>query len=108
MIYPEKMRANLDRLGGVIHSQRVLLALVDKGMTRDAAYTAVQRNAMQAWEGKGDFASLLKADPDVAARLTAAEIDTFFDLAYHLKNVDVIFDRVFGTEASPDKAPPKT
>jgi adenylosuccinate lyase len=95
VIYPEKMKANLDRLGGVIHSGRVLLALVDKGMTREAAYTAVQRNAMKAWETSGDFRALLKADPDVAARLTSAEIDTFFDIAYHLKNVDVIFHRVF-------------
>jgi len=99
VVYPDKMKANLDRLGGVINSQRVLLALVDKGMSREAAYTAVQRNAMQAWEGKGDFRSLLKADPDVAARLTPAEIDTFFDVAYHLKNVDVIFHRVFDAEA---------
>jgi adenylosuccinate lyase len=95
VVYPERMKANLDRLGGVIHSGRVLLALVDKGMTREAAYTAVQRDAMKAWDGKGDFRSLLKADPDVTARLTPAENDTFFDLAYHLKNVDVIFHRVF-------------
>jgi len=98
VVYPDKMRANLDRLGGVIHSGRILLALVDKGMTREEAYEAVQRNAMQAWEGKGDFAALLKADPEVSRRLTNAEIDTFFDLAYHLKNVDVIFERVFGLE----------
>jgi len=98
LVYPDKMRANLDRLGGVIHSGRILLALVDKGMTREEAYAAVQRNAMLTWDGKGDFAALLKADPEITRRLTPAEIDTFFDLAYHLKNVDVIFERVFGLE----------
>jgi adenylosuccinate lyase len=97
------MQANLDRLGGVIHSQRVLLALTEKGMSREDAYAAVQRNAMQAWAGKGDFAALLKKDKAVAGRLKPAEIDTLFDLAYHLKNVDVIFQRVFGLEPAKKK-----
>jgi adenylosuccinate lyase len=98
VVYPERMQANLDRLGGVIHSQRVLLALIDNGMSREEAYAAVQRNAMQAWAGKGDFAALLKKDEAVAGRLKPAEIDTLFDLGYHLKNVDVIFARVFPVE----------
>jgi adenylosuccinate lyase len=98
VVYPERMQANLDRLGGIIHSQRVLLALTDKGMSREDAYAAVQRNAMASWQGKGDFASLLKKDKAVTARLKNAEIDTLFDLAYHLKNVDAIFKRVFGLE----------
>ena len=103
VVYPERMKANLDQLGGLVHSQRVMLALVDKGMSRDDAYEAVQRNAMQAWAGKGDFATLLKKDKAVAAHLKPAEIDTFFDLAYHLKNVDAIFHRVFGLEFAPKK-----
>ncbi|MEJ0013268.1 MAG: adenylosuccinate lyase [Bauldia sp.] len=103
VVYPEKMRANLDRLGGVIHSQRVLLALTDKGMSREDAYAAVQRSAMQAWAGKGDFAALLKKDKTVTGRLKAAEIDTLFDVGYHLKNVDVIFQRVFGLEPAKKK-----
>jgi adenylosuccinate lyase len=103
VVYPERMQANLDRLGGIIHSQRVLLALTDKGMSREDAYAAVQRNAMAAWQGKGDFATLLKQDKAVTARLKNAEIDTLFDLAYHLKNVDAIFKRVFGLEPAAKK-----
>jgi adenylosuccinate lyase len=103
VVYPEKMKANLDRLGGVIHSQRVLLALTDKGMSREDAYAAVQHNAMQAWAGNGDFAALLKKDKAVASRLKPAEIDTLFDLGYHLKNVDVIFRRVFGLQPAKKK-----
>jgi adenylosuccinate lyase len=103
VVHPEKMQANLDRLGGIIHSQRVLLALTEKGMSREDAYAAVQRNAMAAWQGKADFASLLKKDKAVTTRLKSAEIDTLFDLAYHLKNVDAIFERVFGLE--PAKKP---
>jgi adenylosuccinate lyase len=105
VVYPERMQANLDRLGGIIHSQRVLLALTDKGMSREDAYAAVQRNAMAAWQGKGDFATLLKQDKAVAARLKSKEIDTLFDLAYHLKNVDAIFTRVFGLEPEAKKTP---
>jgi len=95
VVYPENMRNNLDRLGGLIHSQRVLLTLTQKGMSREQAYDIVQRNAMPVWKGKGDFATLLKADPDVKNRLTPAEIDGLFDLRYHMRHVDEIFRRVF-------------
>jgi adenylosuccinate lyase len=97
IVYPENMKRNLDRLGGLIHSQRVLLALTQKGLSREAAYAAVQRNAMPVWEGKGDFAALLKVDPKVTEVLSAAEIDGLLDLAFHTKHVDDIFRRVFGT-----------
>ena len=96
MIYPEAMRKNLDRLGGLVHSQRVLLALTEKGVARDDAYALVQRNAMRAWRGDGEFLALLKADKDVARALSAQALETLFDLGYHLKHVDTIFDRVFG------------
>jgi adenylosuccinate lyase len=95
VVYPDNMRKNLDRLGGLIHSQRVLLALTQKGVSREDAYALVQRNAMAAWRGEGDFLGLLKADKDVANALNAAEIKALFDLGYHLKHVDAIFDRVF-------------
>jgi adenylosuccinate lyase len=101
VVYPERMKANLDRLGGLIHSQRVLLALTGKGMGREAAYEAVQRNAMRAWSGGGDFLALLKQDREVAGRLTDSELEGLFELAYHLKHVDLIFRRVFGVEATP-------
>jgi adenylosuccinate lyase len=97
MVYPETMQKNLDRLGGLVHSQRVLLALTQKGVSREDAYRLVQRNAMPVWRGEGDFLSLLKADPDVSARLTPQEIEACFDLGYHFKHVDTIFRRVFGT-----------
>jgi adenylosuccinate lyase len=96
MIYPESMRKNLARLGGLIHSQRVLLALTEKGVARDDAYAIVQRNAMRGWRGEGEFLSLLKADKDVAKVLSAPELEALFDLGYHLKHVDTIFERVFG------------
>ena len=96
MIYPEAMRKNLDRLGGLVHSQRVLLALTEKGVARDDAYALVQRNAMRAWRGEGEFLALLKADKGVAKALSAQALETLFDLGYHLKHVDTIFDRVFG------------
>ncbi len=96
MVYPEAMRKNLDRLGGLVHSQRVLLALTEKGVARDEAYSIVQRNAMRAWRGEGEFLELLKADKDVAKVLSAQALETLFDLGYHLKHVDTIFDRVFG------------
>ena len=96
VVYPENMRKNLDRLGGLIHSQRVLLALTQKGVSRDDAYTLVQRNAMPVWRGEGDFLSLLKADKDVAAALSPSELEALFDLEYHLKHVATIFARVFG------------
>ncbi len=96
IVYPENMKKNLDRLGGLIHSQRVMLALTQKGMPREAAYAAVQRNAMPVWRGEGDFLSLLEADKDVTDRLSKAELARLFDLGYHTKHVDTIFKRVFG------------
>jgi adenylosuccinate lyase len=99
IVYPDAMRANLDRLGGLIHSQRVLLALTGKGMSREDAYEAVQRNAMKAWAGKGDFLAFLKKDRSVARALSERELEGLFDLGYHLKHVDTIFRRVFGLEA---------
>jgi len=96
VVYPDNMRKNLDRLGGLVHSQRVLIALTQKGMAREDAYRLVQKHAMQVWQGKGDFLTLLKADPEVGAKLKPAEIEANFDLGYHLKHVDMIFERVFG------------
>ena len=96
LVYPENMQKNLDRLGGLVHSQRVLLALTQKGVSREDAYRLVQRNAMPVWRGEGDFLTLLKADPDVAASAQRAELEELFDLGYHLKQVDTIFNRVFG------------
>ena len=96
VIYPENMLKNLDRLGGLVHSQRVLLALTQKDRSREGAYAAVQRNAMKVWRGEGNFIDLLKADPDVRPHLTDAELEDLFDLAYHFKQVDTIFARVFG------------
>ncbi|WP_026595705.1 adenylosuccinate lyase [Methyloferula stellata] len=103
LVYPANMQKNLDRLGGLVHSQRVLLALTQKGVSREDAYALVQRNAMPVWRGEGDFLSLLKADADVKKALTDAELEELFDLGYHLKNVDMIFNRVFGDSAK-DKA----
>ena len=90
------MRKNLDRLGGLIHSQRVLLALTQKGVSREEAYSLVQRNAMPVWRGEGDFLTLLKTDQDVARALSGSELEALFDLGYHMKQVDFIFNRVFG------------
>jgi adenylosuccinate lyase len=95
VVYPENMRKNLDRLGGLVHSQRVLLALVDKGLAREDAYRLVQRNAMRVWAEAADFLGLLKADPEVSKALSGAELEALFDLAYHTKHVDTIFARVF-------------
>ena len=95
-IYPENMQKNLDRLGGLVHSQRVLLALTQKGASREDAYRLVQRNAMPVWRGEGDFQTLLTNDAEVRKYLTAEEIAEKFDLGYHLKHVDTIFKRVFG------------
>lgn len=97
LIYPENMAKNLDRLGGLVHSQRVLLALTQKGLSREASYAAVQRNAMKVWRGEGNFLDFLRADPEVT--LSDAELAELFDLGYHFKNVDVIFGRVFGQDA---------
>jgi adenylosuccinate lyase len=98
LIYPERMRRNLDRMGGLVHSQRVLLALTQAGASREHSYRLVQRNAMKVWEADGQLSllELLKADPEVAALLTPEQIEAEFDLGYHLKQVDTIFDRVFG------------
>ena len=98
LIYPERMQKNLDRMGGLVHSQRVLLALTQAGVTRDNAYRLVQRNAMKVWESDGQLSllELLKADPEVAAALTAQQIEDKFNLDYHFKAIDTIFARVFG------------
>ena len=99
VVYPGNMRRNLNQLGGLIHSQRVMLALIERGMSREEAYEAVQRNAMPVWCGKGDFLTLLRDDPQVTAKLSVEEIQSLFDPAYHLKHVDTIFTRVFGHQA---------
>ena len=98
LIYPERMQKNLDRMGGLVHSQRVLLALTQAGISREDSYRIVQRNAMKVWESDGaeSLMELLKADPDVAAKMTASEIEDRFNLDYHFKHIDTIFDRVFG------------
>jgi adenylosuccinate lyase len=99
VVYPENMRANLDRLGGLVFSQRVLLALTQKGIARETAYAAVQRNAMKVWRGEGKFIDFLKADPDIGPHVTDAELAAMFDERATLKNVDIIFARVFGRDA---------
>jgi len=98
LVYPERMQRNLDRMGGLVHSQRVLLALTQAGASREDSYRLVQRNAMKVWEADGQLSlmDLLKADPEVTALLSPAQIEAEFDLAYHLKHVDTIFARVFG------------
>ncbi|TDI61857.1 MAG: adenylosuccinate lyase [Alphaproteobacteria bacterium] len=96
LIYPDAMKRNLDRLGGLIHSQRVLLALTQAGVSREEAYELVQRNAMPAWRGEGNFLDRLKSDKEVGAKLTTDQLEGLFDLAYHTKHVDMIFQRVFG------------
>jgi adenylosuccinate lyase len=102
VVYPENMARNLDRLGGLVHSQRILLALTQKGMSREASYSAVQRNAMKVWRGEGNFLDFLKADPEVT--LSDAELAELFDLGYHFKAVDRVFARVFGDAASAAQA----
>ncbi len=96
LVYPDRMQENLDKLGGLVHSQRILLALTQAGVAREDAYRLVQRNAMPVWRGEGQFLELLKADPDVSAKLSDAELEGLFDLSYHTKHVDTIFRRVFG------------
>ena len=96
IVYPDNMRSNLERLGGLVHSQRVLLALTQKGVAREDAYRLVQRNAMKAWRGEGDFLALLKADPEVRKALSEEELAANFDLGFHFAQVDTIFRRVFG------------
>ncbi|MEM7179255.1 MAG: adenylosuccinate lyase, partial [Pseudomonadota bacterium] len=96
LVYPERMMDNLNQFKGLVHSQRVLLALTQKGVSREDSYRLVQRNAMKVWEQGADFMAELKADPEVTAALSDAEIEEKFDLGYHTKHVDTIFDRVFG------------
>src|SRR5207237_6704248 len=98
LVYPKRMQRNLDRMGGLVHSQRVLLALTQAGASREQAYALVQRNAMKVWEADGQLSlmDLLKADLEVTALLSPAQIEAEFDLDYHLKHVDTIFARVFG------------
>ena len=98
VVYPERMRRNLDRMGGLVHSQRVLLALTQAGASREQAYAMVQRSAMKVWESDGaqSLLELLKADPEVTALLSPEQIEAQFDLDYHFKHVDTIFGRVFG------------
>jgi adenylosuccinate lyase len=95
VVYPERMRANLDAQGGLVDSQRVLLALTQAGMSREEAYGRVQESAMAAWHGGGRFSDRLKRDPSVTRYLDPAAIDGLFDEGYHLKHVDTIFRRVF-------------
>jgi adenylosuccinate lyase len=101
LVYPERMQRNLDRMGGLVHSQRVLLALTQAGASREQAYTLVQRSAMKVWESDGALSllELLKADPEVSALLPPERLEESFDLGYHLKHVDSIFERVFGQSA---------
>ena len=96
VVYPEAMARNMDRLGGLIHSQRVLIALTQHGVSREDAYRLVQRHAMEVWQGRGNFLALLQADPEVTRALKPAELAALFDLDYHLKHVDTVFARVFG------------
>ncbi len=96
VVYPDAMKRNLDGLKGLVHSQRVLLALTQAGMSREAAYDAVQRNAMKAWSGKGDFLGQLARDKKVTKHLNARKLAALFDIAYHTRHVDAIFRRVFG------------
>ncbi|MEI6281468.1 MAG: adenylosuccinate lyase [Alphaproteobacteria bacterium] len=95
-VYPKTMQKNLDRLGGLVHSQRVMLGLTQKDVSREDAYAAVQGNAMKVWRGEGLFLDFLKADPIVSQAMTAAELEALFDNGYHFKHVDTIFGRVFG------------
>ena len=98
VVYPENMLANLNKFKGLVHSQRVLLALTQAGCSREDSYRLVQRNAMKVWEQGADFLTELKADPEVTAALSDAELEEKFDLGYHLKRVDVIFERVFAED----------
>src|SRR3984957_10139066 len=91
VVYPARLQENLDKTRGLVHSQRVMLALTQAGVSRDESYRMVQRNAMRAWNGEGNLLDLLKADPEVAKALPAAKLEAMFDLGYHLKQVDTIF-----------------
>ena len=96
MIYADRMKANLDSLGGLVFSQRILLALTQKGMSREASYAAVQRNAMEAWRGNASLLALCRADKEIGEFLSDDELTALFDMRYHTKHVDTIFKRVFG------------
>ena len=102
LVYPERMEKNLNRMGGLIHSQRVLLALTQAGLSREDSYALVQRNAMKVWESDGQLSllDLLKDDPEVSGKLSAEQLESLFNLDYHLKEVDTIFERVFGSSAA--------
>ena len=95
IVYPEMMQRNLDALGGLVFSQRILLELTQAGMSREAAYNAVQRNAMKVWENDADFLTELKADAEVTSQMSVEELTAMFDIGYHTKNIDLIFERVF-------------
>lgn len=101
IVYPKRMQRNLDRMGGLVHSQRVLLALTQAGLSREDSYRLVQRNAMRVWESDGalSLCDLLKDDPEVTAALSPATIEEKFDLAYHFRYIDTVFERVFGSAA---------
>jgi adenylosuccinate lyase len=96
VVYPANMQKNIERLGGLVHSQRVMIALTQKGVAREDAYRLVQRNAMRVWQGEGDFLAFLTADKDVRKHLSETELKENFDLGHHLAHVDTIFQRVFG------------
>ncbi len=102
LVYPERMAKNMNRMGGLIHSQRVLLALTQAGLSREESYALVQRNAMKVWDSDGQLSllDLLKSDPEVSAKLSADQLESLFNLDYHLKEVDTIFERVFGSSAA--------
>jgi adenylosuccinate lyase len=97
VVYPQNMKKNLDKLGGLHNSQRVLLALTQAGVSREDAYALVQRNAMKTWEQDKDFLAELKQDKDVTAKVPVAKLEAMFDLDYHTAHVDTIFKRVFGS-----------
>jgi adenylosuccinate lyase len=107
VVYPESMLANLDLLGGLVHSQRVLLALTQAGMSREDSYRVVQRHAMDTWRNGGSFLDRLKNDPEVSKRLSAKQLEAQFDLDYHFKHIDTIFDRVFGPAAAETQSKPR-
>ena len=96
VVYADRMKANLDSLGGLVFSQRILLALTQKGMSREASYAAVQRNAMDAWRGNASLLALCRADKEIAEFMSDDELTALFDMSYHTKHVDTIFKRVFG------------
>jgi adenylosuccinate lyase len=100
LVYPEAMQANLDRLGGLVNSQRVMLALTQKGVSREDSYAIVQKHSMKVWQGKGKLLALLKKEPKVTDALSTKELEALFDVGYHMKHVDTIFRRVFGADAS--------